>query len=200
MPNLRTIPKISSLRWVSRSDNTEELRLKVTTKQIRTYLELLVLISPFIAFSSYAQELKIGYVNAVKVIEEAPQAEVALKKLETEFSPREKKLVETQGKIKQLEGDLEKNALVIKDVERRTKEHEIVTLKRDLRRATQEFREDYNLRRNEELAALHKIVRKAIVEIAKQENFDLIVEGAVYASNKVDITSQVLKRLGKKSQ
>jgi len=146
-----------------------------------------------------AAELKIGYVNAVKVIEEAPQGEAALKKLETEFSPRDKKIVEMQNKIKQLEQELEKNALVLKDADRRAREHEIVTLKRDVRRQSQEFREDYNLRRNEELAALQKVVYKAIVEIAKQERFDLILhEGVIYAGTKVDITGKVLKKLGKK--
>ncbi len=148
--------------------------------------------------SATAAELKIGYVNAVKVIEEAPQGEAALKKLEAEFAPRDKQIVEMQNKLKQLEQDLEKNALVLKDVEHRSREFEIVSLKRDLRRATQEFREDYNLRRNEELAALQKIVQKTIAEIAKQENYDLILESAVYASTKADITDKILKRLGKK--
>ena len=148
-----------------------------------------------------AEELKVGYVNAVKVIEEAPQGKAALKKLEAEFGPRDKKLVEMQNKIKKLEEDLKKNVLVLKDTERRTKEHRIVVLKRDLRRATQEFREDYNLRRNEELAALQRIVYKAIIEIAKKEKFDLILhEGTIYASGKVDITQKVLKKLGKKQK
>jgi len=151
------------------------------------------------AATAGAAELKIGYVNAVKVIEEAPQGESALKKLEAEFSPRDKKIVEMQNRIKQLEQDLEKNALVLKEPDRRAREHEAVSLKRDVRRLSQEFREDYNLRRNEELAALQKIVFKAIVEIAKQENFDLILhEGVIYAGNKVDITDKVLKKLGKK--
>jgi outer membrane protein len=146
-----------------------------------------------------AAELKVGYVNAVKVIEEAPQGEAALKKLEAEFSPRDKKLVEMQAQVKKLEDALEKNGLLMKDADRRAKELEIATLKRDLRRATQEFREDYNLRRNEELAALQKIVYKAIVEIAKQENYDLILhEGTIYASKRVDLTDRVLKKLGKK--
>jgi outer membrane protein len=144
-------------------------------------------------------ELKIGYVNTVKVIEEAPQGEAALKKLENEFSPRDRKIVEMQNKVKDLEHDMEKNALVMKEPDRRAKEYEIATLKRDLRRATQEFREDYNLRRNEELASLQKIVQKAIVEIARQENFDLILhEGVIHAGAKVDITDKILKRLGKK--
>ena len=147
-----------------------------------------------------AVDLKIGYVNVIKVIEKAPQGEAALKKLEAEFSPRDKQLVAIQNKIKALEAELEKNVFVLKKPERRSKEYEIVVLKRDLRRATQEFREDYNLRRNEELAALQKIVYKAIVEIAKQENYDLILhEGTIYASGKIDITAQVLRKLGKKN-
>lgn len=150
---------------------------------------------------SAADSIKIGYVNAVKVIEQAPQGEAALKKLEAEFGPRDKKLVSMQKNIKQREDELEKNALIMKDAERREKEREILVLKRDLRRATQEFREDYNLRRNEELATLQKIVKKAIVEIAKQEKYDLVVhEGTIYASSTIDITDKVLKRLSKKSE
>lgn len=145
-----------------------------------------------------AQELRIGYVNAVKVIEEAPQGEAALKQLEAEFGPRDKKLVEMQERVKRLEEELEKEGLVLKDAERRAREHEILVLKRDIRRATLEFREDYNLRRNEELAALQKIVYKAIVEIAKEENYDLILhEGTIYASKRVDLTDKVLKKLRK---
>jgi outer membrane protein len=167
----------------------------------RTFVfKSLVFTLGFVAMAGLANaaEFKIGYVNAVKVIEEAPQGEAALKKLEAEFAPRDKQIVEMQNRLKQLEQDLEKNALVLKENEHRSKEFEIVTLKRDLRRATQEFREDYNLRRNEELAALQKIVQKTIAEIAKQENYDLILESAVYAGPKVDVTDKILKKLGKK--
>jgi len=146
-----------------------------------------------------AAELKIGYVSAVKVIEQAPQGEAALKRLEDEFRPRDKELVDMQNKIKAIEVELEKNALVMKESDRRAKERDVLNLKRDLKRATQEFREDYNLRRNEELAALQKVVYKAIVEIAKQEKYDLILhEGAIYAGERVDITDKILKKLGKK--
>ncbi len=148
-----------------------------------------------------AQGIKIGYVNAVKVIEKAPQGEAALKKLESEFGPRDKRLVSMQNDIKELEDDLEKNGLIMKDADRRVKEREVLVMKRNLRRATQEFREDYNLRRNEELAVLQKIVKKAIVEIAKQEKYDLIVhEGTIYASSTIDITDKVLEKLNQKSE
>jgi outer membrane protein len=148
------------------------------------------------ASAAHATELKIGYVDAVKVLDQAPQGKSALKRLEAEFAPRDKKLVELRGKIKRLEDDLEKNALVLKESERRSRERDLLTYKRDLNRATQEFREDYNLRRNEELASLQKLVYRTIVEIAKQQHFDLILhEGTVYASDKIDITDLVLRRM-----
>jgi Skp family chaperone for outer membrane proteins len=41
-------------------------------------------------------------------------------------------------------------------------------------------------------------VRKAILDIARQERYDLIMqEGAVYAGEAVDITDKVLKRLSR---
>lgn len=154
----------------------------------------------FIPLVSNAANLKIGYVNTVKVIEQAPQAKSALKRLEAEFAPRDKKLVEQRERIKTIETELEKNSLVLNDNDRQGKERELLGLKRDVRRATQEFREDYNLRRNEELAALQKLVYRTIVDLAKQQKFDLILhEGTVYASDQIDITDRVLENLRKNS-
>ena len=143
-------------------------------------------------------DLKVGYVNAVRVIEEAPQGVAALKKLEAEFSQRDKELVALQNKIRQIDEELQKNSPVQKETDRRAREREALTLKRELKRATAEFREDYNQRRNDELAVLQQLVRKAILDIAKQEKYDLVLhEGTVYASDSIDITEKVLKKLGK---
>jgi outer membrane protein len=142
--------------------------------------------------------IRVGYVNVVKVIEEAPQGEAARKKLEAEFRPRDDELVATRKKLRDLEADLEKNSLTLSDADRRDKERELVQLRRNLKQAAQEFREDYNLRRNEELSALQKVVYKVIVEIAKEDGYDLIVhEGAIYASDRIDITEKVLDKLSK---
>jgi outer membrane protein len=170
----------------------------MNVKSYRLPRFLLTLVALLLCGYAAAADLKIVYVNAVKVIDQAPQGDVAKKKLEAEFGARDKELVAMQNKIKQIEGDLEKNDQTVKEPDRRTKERDLLLLRRDLKRATQEFREDYNQRRNEELAVLQKIVYTAIVEIAKQEKYDLVIhEGAVYASDKIDITDKVLKTLGK---
>lgn len=164
---------------------------------IRTFKLLMAFIlagSCTLGAGSVYAALKVGYVNIVKVIEKAPQGELALKRLDAEFAPRDKKLLAMREQIKTIETDLEKDSLVLNTVDRQRKERELLVLKRDLRRATQEFREDYNLRRNEELAALQKLVYKTITNLAKKDKYDLIVhEGAVYSSPNIDITDKVLQ-------
>lgn len=157
------------------------------------------LVAGFVAVApATAADVKIGYVNMVKAIEEAPQGVAALKKLQAEFGPRDKELVQLQNRVTQLSDELTRGAPPLKDSERAVRERELLAVKRELKRATQEFREDYNLRRNEELAALQDLVRKTILDIARQEKYDLILqEGAVYSGESVDITEKVLKRLGR---
>jgi outer membrane protein len=83
------------------------------------------------------------------------------------------------------------------ETERRRLDRESREQRRELKRAQDEFREDFNLRRNEELGKLQRLVYEAIVSLAKEEGFDLIVnDGAViFASQQVDITDKVISRL-----
>lgn len=143
-------------------------------------------------------EVKVGFVNTVKLMEEAPQAKSAIGKMEAEFAPREKELVTIQRKIKDSEDKLSRDSAVMSDSERSKLERDLVSRKRDLKRSQDEFREDLNIRRNEELAKLQRRLYDAIVDLAKAEKYDLIVsEGVVYASTSIDITDAVLARLKK---
>ncbi len=147
-------------------------------------------------------ELKIGFVNAAKILDKAPQADLARSQLAQEFALRDQKLVEKQKTIKVKEENLARDERLLSDSERRRLERDILVEKRALKRDLDEFREDYNIRRNEELIKLQRQVFEAIVSLAKEEGFDLIVnDGAViYASDQVDITDKVLERLSEKPQ
>jgi outer membrane protein len=162
-----------------------------------TYLAALIAFSigALLPYNADAQGPRIGYVNAVKLIETAPQGEAALKTLEAEFGPREQELRSMRDEIRKLEDEIGKDGLVMKESERREKESAIRELQRTLKRSRDEMREDYNVRRNESLADLQRVVTKAIVEIAKQEEYDLILQDSVYVSPTLDITEQVLEKL-----
>ena len=172
------------------SANPGELALK--DMRLIFFLALLLPI-----FAAHAQNLKIGFVNAAKILDEAPQAENARNRLEKEFAPRDKGLVDAQRALRKLEEQLARDGAVMGETERRTLERDIIAQKRELNRSQTEFREDFNIRRNEELGKLQRLVYDAIVQLAKEQRFDLIVnDGAViYASDQVDITDEVLRRL-----
>lgn len=141
-------------------------------------------------------DLKIGFVNIPAVLEKAPQAEKAKKRLEQEFSPRDKQLVAQQKEIQSKEERMTKDASVMSESERSNLEKDILNKKRDAKRSQQEFSEDFNARRNEELGKLQRRIVEAIRSIAKDQNFDLLLtDGVIYASEKIDITAQVQQKL-----
>ena len=141
-------------------------------------------------------ETKIGFVDTVKLMEAAPQAKSAQSKIESEFAPREKELVALQREIKKLEDKLTRDGAVMNDSERTKLERKILSKRRDMKRTQDEFRDDLNIRRNEVLAKLQKDMYQAVVTLAKEQKFDLILsQGVVYSSSKVDITDSVLKKL-----
>ncbi len=157
---------------------------------------ILLLVLLFGVTNLYADDIKIGFVNVPKVLEKAPQAEKAKKQLEKEFSPRDKQLVSQQKAIVKLEENLSRDAAVLSESERLKLEREILGKKREAKRSQQEFSEDFNIRRNEELGKLQERIMDAIKEIAKEEEFDLLLtDGVIYASSKIDVTEKVQEKL-----
>lgn len=144
---------------------------------------------------SLAADLKIGFVNTEKLFRESPLAVKAQKKLEKEFQSREQEIQKQVKQARELQNHLEKEGLTMSEADRGKKQKDLANLTRDIQHAQREFREDLNQRKNEEFAGVQDRARKAIVEIAEKEKFDLIVENVVYASPKVDITERVLKAL-----
>ncbi len=141
-------------------------------------------------------EVKIGYINTQRVLSDAPQAARAKKKIEKEFEKRNLELQKIAKQLQSLQESMEKNAVTLHEAERRNKEREFTDLGRDFQRREREFKEDLNLRQNEEMAAIFERVNKAIKAIGETEKFDLIVQEALYASPRIDITDRVLKQLG----
>jgi outer membrane protein len=159
-------------------------------KKIALFLGLLL-----VANVSYA-DLKIGFVNIPAVLEKAPQAEKAKKRLEQKFSPRDKQLVAQQKEIQSMEEKLTRDASVMSDSEKSNLEKEIMNKKRDAKRSQQEFSEDFNASRNEELGKLQRRIVEAVREIAKKEEYDLLLtESVIYAKPEFDITAQVQQKL-----
>ncbi len=145
-----------------------------------------------------AAEYKIGFVNTERILREAAPAKRAAAKLEKEFSGRDTELQRMSKQVRDLQTHLEKEGLTLPETERKNTERELANLSREYQRSERQFREDLNIRRNEETAGVQERAQRAIQQIAEAEKLDLILQEAVWASQRIDITDKVLRALADK--
>jgi outer membrane protein len=149
-------------------------------------------------FAAGAQSLKIGFVNTERVFREAAPAKKAQQALERDFAARNAELAKLEKQGRDLQTELERENVTMSEAARRDKERQLADISRNFQRLQRELREDLNLRRNEALAAVQERATRVINQIAEQEKFDLILQEAVFASGKIDITDKVIKALADK--
>lgn len=145
--------------------------------------------------SAQAQDLKIGYVNIDRVLRDAAPAKVAQSKLELEFNRREKELNDAAQRLKSASDKFEKDAPTLAESERSRRQRDLVEQDREIKRKSREFQEDLSQRKNEELAGVLDRANKVVKQIFDQEKYDLILQEAVFASPRLDITDRVIKSL-----
>jgi outer membrane protein len=156
-------------------------------------ITVLTLIVSFGAIAQ-AQEVKIGVVNIAQLMEQAPQARVAMEALDEEFKPRQREIIAKQTEFQELSERVQRDLAVMGETERRNAEKELRDLQREVTRLQNEFREDLNLRRNEELGLLQRSLLKEVQDFAQASGYDVVVgDGVLYASAAVNITENVLR-------
>lgn len=149
---------------------------------------------------AWAGDFRVGVVDTERILRESVPAVQAEKKIEKEFAARDLEIKKMTKQARDLQAYLEKDGVTLLDAEHRSKERELANLNVSLQRMQREFREDLNLRKNEELALVLERANKAIQAIAESEKFDLILQEAVYRNPKIDITDKVLKYLAADKQ
>jgi len=195
---------ISGLHFLRRGSLRGSVGRAAATRTVATRSSRLVLLGALAltctaAHAAQGIEYKLGFVNSERLFREAAPAKRAQQKLEKEFAARDADIQKVTRQARDLQALLEKDGVTMSDTERRNKERDLANLTRDLQRAQREFREDLNLRRNEELASVQERANNVIKQIAEAEKFDLIVqEPVIFASPRIDITDRVIKALADK--
>ena len=142
-----------------------------------------------------------GFVNVPLLIDKSPQSIEAGKRLEKEFTPRQELLNSERAQLGDMRDKLEKESLVMSEAQRSELELDIRKLERRLKREEQDFREELNIKKNNEFKKVRQLVLKAILEFANSGEYDLILsEGVVFAHNRIDITDKIIKIMEKIDQ
>jgi outer membrane protein len=141
-------------------------------------------------------EIKIGFVDYGRLMEESPQAKAALEAIRTEFAPRQRELQSEQTSLKAKEEKLQKDGATMTPEQRSRAEKELRDGARDFARKQGEVQDDFNARRNEETSRLQRVLIEEVRTYAKAQNYDLVIaENVIYATPTVDITPAILSAL-----
>lgn len=139
---------------------------------------------------------KLAVVNVNFVLQNMPQAIDASKLFEQEFIPQQESLKNMAMDLESKQQDLQKNQLVMTDAQKQAAQRDITNMSRDLQRKQNDMQEQINIRRNESMMSLQKLVNEAINQIGKEQKLDLVLyDGIAYTNPKLDITKQVLAYL-----
>lgn len=141
------------------------------------------------SLNAMAENMKFGYVNAARVYSESQTAQQIEKNLQKEFANQQQKINALQQENNQIREKLVSGSLKASDKQK------LETKLVQNRMVVAKFLEDYNLRRNEEFAALQQNANAIVRRLAEQEHFDLIVQEAVFVRAQYDITERVIKLL-----
>ena len=160
----------------------------------------ILLLTSVVAFAStpVVAATKIAFVEVSRLLQESSEVKSVKEKIRKEFAHRDDELVSQQKQLKKLQDKLVRDGSIMSEGETKRLERDIVSRRRKLKNAQSEFQEDLALRQNEELNKLRKVIAEVIIDVAKKNGYDIVLEsGVVWAADSVNITGKVLKALNK---
>ncbi|MCF7908660.1 MAG: OmpH family outer membrane protein [Candidatus Omnitrophica bacterium] len=144
-----------------------------------------------LAFTSFSEDLKIGYVDIFKVFNEYQKTKEYDKTLEARKKDIEKQLEEKKNILEKMQ----KKLSVIKEEEKAKEQEKIAKVVEEYRELERTGFIDIKKARDEKMKEIIEDINKIIDDYAKKGSFNLIVnENAVLYGDKVmDVTSDILK-------
>jgi len=169
---------------------------------MKTFLKAATLAVAMMSISTVnaADSQKIGVVFPSKIMQESPQRERIIKKLEAEFKGRYESLQKLESEISNIEKTLKRDAELMSNdaITAMKRDGEVKVSEYKLNRKA--FEEDNRRRQGEEQQKALVIVRNVINDVAKAEGYDIILNGeqVVFAKPGFDISDIIIEEISKK--
>jgi outer membrane protein len=164
---------------------------------------VIALVSVALSATMLTAQTKVGHLSSEAIMQQLPDAQDAQRQLDALVAEWQGTLTKMQQEWKQRFDDYDKRKLIMTDARRAEAEKELRDL--DQRIAdyrNQKFGQNGELfaKQNELMKPIQDRIYKVIEEIAKEENYDYILDKSgeillMYANKDRDLTDKVLERL-----
>jgi outer membrane protein len=150
----------------------------------------------FAGAPAMAQQMKVGVLDFGRLMDESPQGKALIESLRTEAAAKQRELQAAAQSLQGKRDKLAKDRATMTPDQISRAEKDLRDGERDLARRQSEVNDDFNARRNEEMAKLQRTLIEEVRNYSKAQNFDLVVtDGVIYATPALDITPGVLSGL-----
>lgn len=167
-------------------------------KKAACLVAVLLLIAGTSAFAAEVITIKLGYVDLVRALNESESGKKAKADLEFLIKGKQSTLDEKGKAIEKAKADLEKQASVLSQDARKTKEEDMERLLRDYQRLVADSQSEVKKKEGELTGEIIKEIRAIVKKIGQDEGYTLILESAegqiLYSRKDIDLTEAVIKQ------
>jgi len=160
-------------------------------------MRILVLFSlVLLSFSTWAESVKIGYIDTQRVVNNLPQYQQSIDEISKEFEPKKQELLDLFKHIELVRvkinaiNNTEKKENLQKELTK------LASLEKNFKQETEFWQERMNIKKIELLQKIELLINNTIYDLAISENYDLIFyENAAFVSDEINITNKVIERI-----
>jgi outer membrane protein len=146
--------------------------------------------------SARAEEMKLGFVDMQRALNETDDGKKAKAGLKKVFDQKQKELDEQQAQLKKDIEDLDKKRTLLPADKVREKEAELQGRMQKVQQTYLRHQQDLSGKEQEATAKIFERMNRIIAKIAAAENFSMIMDkGAlVFAKSHLDLTNELIRR------
>lgn len=162
---------------------------------------LVILAAALIGMAASAADVKIGYIDMQKAIQETSAGKKAKKDLEEDFNKKKKELEKKEADLKKMNEDFEKKAMVLSDEVRGKKQQELQQEMLKYREMVGKSQMDIQKKERDLTQPIIDGLRKVITDIAEKDGFTVILErseqSVLWAKKDIDLTDRIIQEFEK---
>jgi outer membrane protein len=149
----------------------------------------------FLSTPATADDYRIGVLHIERILQQSAAAKAAHDRIEQEFKARDTDIAAREKDVRDAVAQLDKGGATLSTDERGARERALETRTREVQRLREQFAEDLRARQFQELDKLKERLDRVLTRYAKERNYDLILQDALYVGKSVDITDDIIKAL-----
>lgn len=165
------------------------------------FFVLLFLSLFFLATPVIAAQLKLGYVDLQKALNNSQAGKDAKVKISQKAKEYESEFVEQRKELKDLGENLKKQMALLAPEAKREKEREYQQKVTEFQRATKDAQDNLKRQDADHTREIVKALVKVVERISKKDGYTLVFEqgegSILYADKKIDLTAKVIKAYDK---